>query len=425
MAHRAIREYDGKKLLSVLFSKYSDGNCSLEDRFLKITSETNIVQLRKENPWLADARLVAKPDQLIKRRMKNNLVLLDASWEEAAQWVSQRMNTEISLDGITGTLNTFLVEAFRPHEQSSEYYLAIRTVRDGDEILFYRQGGIDVGDVDTKAESIVIGIFENIDEVDLEKNLLDAVLPERKAMLADFIRVVYKIFVDARFAYLEINPVAFVEGKIVPLDLAARLDDTASYEAKQLWGALAFPPPFGRESTTEEDFIRSLDENSGASLKLTVLNPQGRVWTLLAGGGASVVFTDTIADLGYGDELANYGEYSGNPTDDETYEYAKAVLDLMTREKDALGRDKVLIIGGGIANFTDVAKTFKGISKAFTEYRDRLQQVGVKVYVRRGGPNYREGLRNMKTLGRNLGVPIEVYGPETHMTRIVQLALAA
>jgi hypothetical protein len=33
---------------------------------------------------------------------------------------------------------------------------------------------------------------------------------------------------------------------------------------------------------------------------------------------------------------------------------------------------KVLIIGGGIANyFTDVADTFKGIQKALAEYRDK------------------------------------------------------
>lgn len=32
---------------------------------------------------------------------------------------------------------------------------------------------------------------------------------------------------------------------------------------------------------------------------------------MIAGGGASVVYSDTICDYGYGKELANYGEYSG------------------------------------------------------------------------------------------------------------------
>lgn len=43
----------------------------------------------------------------------------------------------------------------------------------------------------------------------------------------------------------------------------------------------------------------------------TVLNATGRVWTMVAGGGASVVYADTLTDLGAGEEMANYGEYSG------------------------------------------------------------------------------------------------------------------
>ena len=73
-------------------------------------------------------------------------------------------------------------------------------------------------------------------------------------------------------------------------------------------------------------YIR-LDSKTGASLKLTILNPKGRVWTMVAGGGASVVYADTISDLGAGHELANYGEYSGAPSEEHTYEYARTLLD--------------------------------------------------------------------------------------------------
>lgn len=34
---------------------------------------------------------------------------------------------------------------------------------------------------------------------------------------------------------------------------------------------------------------------------------------MVAGGGASVVYSDTICDIGGSEELANYGEYSGAP----------------------------------------------------------------------------------------------------------------
>ena len=45
----------------------------------------------------------------------------------------------------------------------------------------------------------------------------------------------------------------------------------------------------------------------------------------MAGGGASVVYSDAIAAHGFADELANYGEYSGAPTEGQTYEYSKTI----------------------------------------------------------------------------------------------------
>jgi succinyl-CoA synthetase beta subunit len=60
---------------------------------------------------------------------------------------------------------------------------------------------------------------------------------------------------------------------------------------------------------------------------------------------------------------------------------------------------------------------------ALRDYKKKLKDTKVKIYVRRGGPNYKEGLKIMKDLGEELGIPIDVYGPETHMTRIVDMAL--
>jgi ATP citrate (pro-S)-lyase len=76
--------------------------------------------------------------------------------------------------------------------------------------------------------------------------------------------------------------------------------------------------------------------------------------------------------MGFAPELANYGEYSGAPSEQQTYEYAKTVLSLIVKEKNPDG--KILIIGGGIANFTNVAATFKVIclpflSKCFIDFR--------------------------------------------------------
>lgn len=64
-----------------------------------------------------------------------------------------------------------------------------------------------------------------------------------------------------------------------------------------------------------------------------------------------------------------------------------------------------------------------GIVKALQEFRERLVEHGVSIFVRRAGPNYQEGLRVMKETGQTLGIPVHVFGPETHMTAIVAMAM--
>ena len=100
----------------------------------------------------------------------------------------------------------------------------------------------------------------------------------------------------------------------------------------------------------------------------------------MAGGGASVVYADTISDLGFAHELANYGEYSGAPRTEHTFEYAKTLIGLMTRERHPQG--KIFIIGGSIANFTDVAATFSGLIKAMKAFSDVLRSHNVSQNVR-------------------------------------------
>lgn len=47
----------------------------------------------------------------------------------------------------------------------------------------------------------------------------------------------------------------------------------------------------------------------------------------------------------------------------------------------------------------------------------------ISIFVRRAGPNYQEGLRKMREIGSTLGIPLFVFGPETHMTAICGMAL--
>ncbi|MBW0531202.1 hypothetical protein O181_070917 [Austropuccinia psidii MF-1] len=461
MSAKAIREYDAKLLVSHWLPRAPQfgKTCSVSNQFkspqvkvAQVTWDSLSNSLTPDSnlpPWVLTEKLVVKPDQLIKRRGKAGLLALNKSWSQAKAWIQERAGKPVNVDGVIGTLNTFIIEPFIPHPSDTEYYICINSIREGDMILFTHQGGVDIGDVDTKATKIIIPVDGDLpSRSDLKSKLLSAVPSHRQDPLVDFLIRLYSTYVDLHYTYLEINPLVCMESSdgspsILFLDMAAKLDQTADYLCGAKWAIaretsfiksqsskaftdrgppMVFPAPFGRDLTKEEAYIQKLDASTGASLKLTVLNAQGRIWTMVAGGGASVVYSDAIAAHGFAHELANYGEYSGAPTKNQTFEYAKTILDLMTRGSPHPD-GKVLIIGGGIANFTNVAATFAGIIDALKSFKESLLRHKVKIFVRRGGPNYQEGLKQMRLVGEILGIEIKVFGPDTHISSIVPLAL--
>ena len=154
----------------------------------------------------------------------------------------------------------------------------------GDYILFTHEGGVDVGDVDAKAEKLLIPVdlskYPSNEEI--AKSLLSKVPTGVHDVLVDFITRLYAVYVDCQFTYLEINPLVVIPNKdktsaeVFFLDLAAKLDQTAEFECGAKWAIarsptalglralssdhvsidagppMEFPAPFGREMTKEE-----------------------------------------------------------------------------------------------------------------------------------------------------------------------------
>lgn len=77
-----------------------------------------------------DAKFVAKPDQLIKRRGKSGLLAINKTWPEAKQWIQERAGKEVRVESTDGFLRNFLVEPFVAHSQDTEYYININSVRE-------------------------------------------------------------------------------------------------------------------------------------------------------------------------------------------------------------------------------------------------------------------------------------------------------
>lgn len=415
MAQRAIREFDAKNLLARQLKGTGFAPASTR---LAIKIGDDLAALGKASPWLASQKLVVKPDQLFGKKGKHNLVLLDADWPAAQKFLKENLGKDATVGKTSGRLERFLVEPFVAHRQ--EFYFAVSTERADDVLLFSEKGGVDIEAQWETVKKLRVSVGHTAAAADIEKQLLAGLPSALRPFVAKYLEALHKAFIETDMAFLELNPFTVVDNKPVALGVVVRLDDTASFLHDD-WEGIEFPTPFGRPLRPEETFIADLDAQTGASLKLTVLNPQGSVWLLVAGGGASVIYTDTVADLGFGGQLGNYGEYSGDPSAEHTYLYAKTVLGLMLASP---AKKKSLIIGGGIANFTDVAKTFKGIVRALSEQAEGLRKANVRIFVRRGGPNYAEGLKMMRQLGEEIKVPMEVFGPETHMTSVVPKAIA-
>ena len=74
-----------------------------------------------------------------------------------------------------------------------------------------------------------------------------------------------QVFEDLDFTLLEMNPFTLDSaGNPFPLDMRGELDDTAAFKSAKKWGALEFPLPFGRTMTAAEEYVHSLDGNTGA-----------------------------------------------------------------------------------------------------------------------------------------------------------------
>ena len=418
MAQRGIREYDAKRILAKHMRRLSKGTIKYRGQVALVTPDMNIEAVARRKNWVKTEKLTVKPDQLFGKRGKHGLLLVNANYDEAKIWIEEKMNSSVEVGKVRGKLTHFLVQPYV--ELDKEYYLAFAGHLDGDYIHFSAEGGMDIEANWDMVTTVNVPIDVKSEDVDLAP-ILDSVSNDDKKEFRDLITALFRFYRRLQFGFLEFNPFTHKNGEFFPVDTVARLDDTAQFLCHDDWKVVEFPAPFGRELRPEEQHIDELDEKSGSSLKLTILNPKGRVWTMVAGGGASVIYADTVVDLGFGDELATYGEYSGNPTTEETYDYAKTVLDLMTREEVEGG--KVFIIGGGIANFTDVALTFDGIIQALDDYAEQIKEQNIKIYIRRGGPNYKAGLAKIRDAGKRLDLDMEVHGPDMHMTKVVSIAL--
>lgn len=389
MARKKISEFRAKTIL------YN----SLNKNYLGVSVDGDKNISEQISDLDSSKKYVVKVDQGIKQRNKKGLIFLNVEKENIEGKIKELSDKNYRY---------FIVEEFLEHEKNSEKYLAIERVREGKKIFYSTSGGVDVEENRESIKSLTVKNYEQVEEISKELNLDIEVF-----------NGIIDCFDENYFSFLEINPLVIVDYNYYFLDIAAEVDSAAEFFVKN-WNVDDFRESNLKTKTNEEKEIEKLKEKSPASFSYEILNPNGSIFLLLSGGGASLVTADEIYQKGKGEELANYGEYSGNPNTQETYIYTKQILTTLLHSS---ADKKAIIISGGVANFTDVRSTFRGIIKAMSEVSEKLRENNVKVFVRRGGPYQNEGLKMMKEFLEKENLLGLVSGPDMVLTDIVEPAI--
>lgn len=370
MARVKLSEFRAKSLLT---SDYTGASIRLENIQASIDSLDE------------DTAYIIKVDQGVKKRGKQGLIRLSVP----KQGVSKAVQ-ELSEKGFS----RFIAEPMLPHDDNEERYVSFEKTRDGITIHYSEHGGIDIED---NPESVKTYTLD------------DVPLP------SSFVKHVVDVMTKQHLSFVEINPLIIRGEDCILLDAAVLADSAGEYSSD--WSEDDIVE--AGTQTESEKKISDLNQNSPAAFSFRVLNPDGALWLLLSGGGASITIADEAMNQHKADLIGNYGEYSGGPSTEETYLYTTEVLNQMQLSK---APKKCLIIAGGVANFTDVKKTFTGVIQALDEHKAELSGK-IKVFVRRGGPNEAEGLAMMENFLKTNDLYGSVHGSDIILTDVINEAL--
>lgn len=371
-----------------------------------VNSTDEFEQLAQANDWLKKSKLVVKAHEALGSRFKLGLVKVGLDLAGAKAAVKEILGRTVD----TLTIQQVIISEAVDHKE--EYYAAVKSTRDGADIMVANCGGVEVESNWDRVKRVSVEVGESPKDSDLQALAKEAGFSGAVAgKMAEFAKKLFLCFDNEDAQYLEINPVVQNDaGELMALDAVTLLDGDAKFRHPD-W-TFPFAAEFGRAYTKNEEEVMAVDAKVKGSVKLIEI-PGGDTAMLPAGGGASVYYSDAV--VARGGKLANYAEYSGDPPD--------WAVEVLTDKVCSLPGIKNIIVGGAIANFTDVKKTFGGIIAAFRKAKAEGKLDGVKIWVRRGGPNEKQGLAAMKAL-REEGFDIEVFDRTLPLTDIVDKALS-
>lgn len=346
--------------------------------------------------------VMLKAQTLTGKRKKQGLIHRAENSNTARTEIKKMFDSQPQIDEI-------LVEEAVDFEK--EHYLAITfSTESGTPILLYSQhGGIDIEELNEKnpesLQQIILPVADMIPS-DLLTQITE-LCPEAKSRHA-FIKVVEKLYAcfrDNDAKLVEINPLFEVNHQFICGDAKVILDDDALFRhdfdfAKRTGQRLA------TDIEVEAKKINDSDHRGIAGK--TFIQLDGDIGVLASGGGASVTAMDAL--ISYDAKPANYTEYSGNPSHEKVKQLTKLTL--------SLPHLNGLWIVGGIANFTSIYETLRGVMDAIIEVKPTFP-----IVIRRAGPEQKRAFDMVREESKKHGLDIEIYDENTPLTESAKILI--
>src|SRR5262245_5795223 len=256
--------------------------------YVVVTSVDELTKIGQVNEWLKKSKLVVKAHEALGSRFKLGLVKvgLDLLGAEAA--TKEMIGRQVG----SITVSQVIVSEMIPHKE--EYYCAVKSTREGTDILVANCGGIEVESNWDRVKRLTVEVGQQPATEAFENLAKEAGFTGSLAKkMADFAGKMFACFDNEDAQYLEVNPVVLREqdSELIALDAVTLLDGDAKFRHPD-WN-FAFAAEFGRAYSKHEMEVMAVDSKIKGSVKFIEI-PGGDTAMLPAGGGASVYYSDAV-----------------------------------------------------------------------------------------------------------------------------------
>ena len=236
--------------------------------YVVVTSVEELGKLGHVNEWLKKSKLVVKAHEALGSRFKLGLVKVGLDLKEAEAATKEMIGRQVG----SITVSQVIVSEMIPHKE--EYYCAVKSTREGTDVLVANCGGIEVESNWDRVKRLAVEVGQQPSGEALERLAKDAGFTGALLKkMAEFAGKMFACFDSEDAQYLEVNPVVLREHdhELIALDAVTLLDGDAKFRHPD-WN-FAFAAEFGRAYSTHEMEVMAVDSKIKGSVKLAMAPP--------------------------------------------------------------------------------------------------------------------------------------------------------